>query len=85
MQLYTICRRDGWKNADQLEAAAATSLRIGDDEMSKDIRWIRTYVLKESDGSLGTLCIYQQRSKGGYRGGMIGLDNRSGYAPVSHG
>lgn len=27
--------------------------------MSEDIRWIRSYVLEESSGSLGTVCIYQ--------------------------
>ena len=26
--------------------------------MSEDIRWIRSYVVKESDGSLGTVCVY---------------------------
>jgi hypothetical protein len=30
--------------------------------MSSDIRWIRSYVLAETDGSLGTVCIYQASS-----------------------
>jgi hypothetical protein len=30
--------------------------------MSDDIRWIRSYVLAESDGGLGTVCIYQATS-----------------------
>lgn len=62
MQLYTIRRRNGWKDAAELEAAAAVSRRIGDEDMPDDIRWIRTYVVKEADGSLGTVCIYQASS-----------------------
>jgi thiamine biosynthesis protein ThiC len=31
--------------------------------MSEDIRWIRSYVLAEADGSIGTLCIYQATSE----------------------
>lgn len=58
MQLYVIRRRNGWKNGQELEAAAR-SRRIGDEEMSADIRWIRSYVVNEADGSLGTVCIYQ--------------------------
>jgi len=30
--------------------------------MSDDIRWIRSYVLPESDGGLGTVCIYEASS-----------------------
>ena len=30
--------------------------------MSEDIRWIRSYVLEEPDGRVGTVCIYQATS-----------------------
>ena len=30
--------------------------------MPDDIRWIRSYVLSESNGSVGTVCIYQASS-----------------------
>jgi hypothetical protein len=30
--------------------------------MSDDIRWIRSYVLGEADGRVGTACIYQASS-----------------------
>jgi thiamine biosynthesis protein ThiC len=30
--------------------------------MSDDIRWIRSYVLEEGGGSVGTVCIYQATS-----------------------
>jgi len=62
MQLYAIIRRDGWTDGPALEAAAARSTTVGDDEMSDDIRWIRSYVLAETNGELGTVCIYQASS-----------------------
>ena len=59
METYVILRRGGWKTGEELEAAAAVSTRIGDEEMSDQVRWIRSYVLNEEDGTLGTVCIYQ--------------------------
>jgi hypothetical protein len=62
MQLYGILRRNGWPTGGDLEAAAARSTRVGDEEMPDDIRWIRSYVLGEGDGSLGTFCVYEASS-----------------------
>jgi len=62
MQTYVIRRRHGWKTPEELQAAAARSRQIGDEEMSSDIRWIRSYVVAEEDGGLGTVCIYQASS-----------------------
>jgi hypothetical protein len=59
---YVILRRSGWKSGGELEEAAARSTAVGDNEMSDDIRWIRSYVLEEDAGSLGTVCIYQASS-----------------------
>jgi hypothetical protein len=30
--------------------------------MADDVRWIRSYVLAEQDGSVGTICIYEATS-----------------------
>jgi Protein of unknown function (DUF4242) len=62
MNTYVIRRRSGWQSPDELEAAAARSRRVGDEEMSDDIRWIRSYVVQEADGRLGTVCIYEASS-----------------------
>jgi hypothetical protein len=62
MDTYVILRRSGWQSPDDLQAAAARSTTVGDEEMSDDIRWIRSYVLAEDGGSLGTVCIYQASS-----------------------
>ncbi len=61
MQLYPIIRRGGWRTAEELEVAAERSNRV-EDEMSDDIRWIRSYVLSEEAGGLGTVCIYEASS-----------------------
>ena len=57
-----ILRRNGWKTPADLQAAAGRSKTIGDTEMSNDVRWIRTYVMAEPDGTLGTVCIYEATS-----------------------
>jgi hypothetical protein len=62
LKTYVIRRRDGWKSPEELQEAGAKSARVGDDEMSDDIRWIRTYAVKEGDGGIGTLCVYQASS-----------------------
>jgi hypothetical protein len=62
MQLYAIIRRNGWRTGADLEEAAGRSSAVGDGEMSDDIRWIRSYVLAEESGSVGTLCIYEASS-----------------------
>jgi hypothetical protein len=59
--LYAILRRSGWKSPGDLEEAAGRSTKAGE-EMSGDIRWIRSYVLEEDGGSVGTVCIYQATS-----------------------
>ncbi|MFI5123551.1 MAG: DUF4242 domain-containing protein [Vicinamibacteria bacterium] len=62
MDTYVILRRSGWKSAPELEEAAMRSRQVGDEEMSDDIRWIRSYVLDEGGGSVGTVCVYQATS-----------------------
>src|SRR3954471_12000349 len=62
MKMYVIRRRAGWRTLEDLQAAGARSGHVGDQEMSEDIRWIRSYVVHEADGELGTVCIYQASS-----------------------
>jgi hypothetical protein len=59
MRTYMIRRRKAWATPKLLERVAAKSRRIGDEEMSDRVRWIRSYVVQEDDGTLGTVCIYQ--------------------------
>jgi hypothetical protein len=56
-----ILRRSGWRTADDLREAAARSTAVGE-EMPDDVRWIRSYVTAETDGRVGTVCVYQATS-----------------------
>jgi hypothetical protein len=62
MDTYVILRRSGWRSPEELKEAAGRSAKVGDEEMSDDIRWIRSYVLEEGGGSVGTVCVYQASS-----------------------
>jgi hypothetical protein len=59
MELYAITRRSGWRSADELEQAIVRSRQIGNEQMADEVRWIRSYVLDETRGSVGTVCLYQ--------------------------
>jgi hypothetical protein len=61
MQLYVIQRRKGFRDAADLQAAAARSSTEGDKDGS-GVRWIRSYVLAEESGELGTFCVYEADS-----------------------
>jgi hypothetical protein len=61
MDTYVILRRNGWRSGADLEEAAKRSTAVGD-EMPDGVRWIRSYVLDEGDGAVGTVCIYQAAS-----------------------
>ena len=61
METYVILRRGGWRTADELAAAAERSTAEGE-RMQDDIAWIRSYVLEELDGTVGTVCVYQASS-----------------------
>jgi len=62
MQQYVILRRSGWKSPAELEEAAGRSMRVGNEDMPEDIRWIRSYVLDEGGGPVGTVCVYEASS-----------------------
>ncbi len=62
MELYAILRRSGWRSGDELEEAAGRSTKVGNEDMPDEVRWIRSYVLDEGAGSVGTVCIYEATS-----------------------
>jgi hypothetical protein len=61
MHLYVVRRPSAWANLQELEAAAARSAKVGNEEMADRVRWIRSYVVEEPDGRIGTVCIYEAR------------------------
>jgi Nickel responsive protein SCO4226-like len=62
MKTYAIRREKAWANAQELEATAERSKQVADSDFPDDIRWIRSYVIAEPGGTLGTVCIYQASS-----------------------
>lgn len=62
MQTYVILRRSGWRSGAELEEAAARSTQVGNEEMPDEVRWIRSYVLDEGAGPVGTVCVDQATS-----------------------
>ena len=67
MKTYVISRANGWGSPKELETAAGVSSRVGNEEMPDRVRWIRSYVVKEDDGRLGTVCIYQGKDEDAIR------------------
>jgi uncharacterized protein DUF4242 len=61
METYVIVRRNGWRTTDELQKMARRSTAEGE-RMAEDLRWLRSYVLAETDGSLGTVCVYEASS-----------------------
>lgn len=67
MDLYMIRRRTAWKSPEDLGQAAERSKQVAEDDFPEDIRWIRSYVIDEGDGTLGTVCIYEASSEDAVR------------------
>jgi len=59
MNTYAIRRKNAWGSPEELQGVAKRSKEVADSEFPDEVRWIRSYVLAESDGSLGSVCIYQ--------------------------
>ncbi|MFL5865543.1 MAG: DUF4242 domain-containing protein [Thermoleophilaceae bacterium] len=59
---YAIRRKNAWGSVEEVEQVAARSKQVAEEEFPSDIRWIRSYVLAEEDGTLGSVCIYQASS-----------------------
>ena len=63
MDLFMIRRKTAWQTPEELGQTAERSKQVAADEFPSDIAWIRSYVINEPDGTLGTVCIYQASSE----------------------
>jgi hypothetical protein len=59
MNTYLIRREQAWQTPEELEQTAARSKQVAEDDFPDDISWIRSYVIAEDGGTLGTVCVYQ--------------------------
>jgi hypothetical protein len=75
MKTYVIRREKAWQNPQELEAAAEKSKQVAESDFPDDIRWIRSYVIDEPGGTLGTVCIYQASGDDAVRdhAGRVGM------------
>jgi hypothetical protein len=59
MNTYVIRRERAWQSPEELERTATRSKQVAESDFPDGIQWIRSYVIKEAGGTLGTVCIYQ--------------------------
>jgi hypothetical protein len=59
MKTYVIRRENAWEDPEQLGATAERSKQVAASDFPDEVRWIRSYVIGEPGGTLGTVCIYQ--------------------------
>ncbi|HWJ43701.1 MAG TPA: nickel-binding protein [Solirubrobacterales bacterium] len=75
MKTFVIRREKAWRDAGELETTAARSKEVAESDFPDDIRWIRSYVIAEPGGTLGTVCIYQATDAEAVRShaGQVGM------------
>jgi hypothetical protein len=61
VKTYVILRRAGWKAAEDVKELAERST-VEEDPLAEDVRWLRSYVLSDPEGSVGTVCVYEATS-----------------------
>lgn len=59
MKTYVIRREKAWQDSEELQTVAGRSKEVAESDFPNDISWIRSYVIDEPGGTLGTVCIYQ--------------------------
>lgn len=58
--LVHLVRRRGFCRTDaELAQADQIARRIGDEQMARQVSWLRSYAVREHDGTLGSVCLYQ--------------------------
>jgi Protein of unknown function (DUF4242) len=62
VKTYVIRRGRGWASPRELERTAGRSVAVADSDFPGEINWIRSYVIAEDGGAVGTVCIYQASS-----------------------
>lgn len=57
--VYLIRRRHAWRTEADLGRNTHILRRIDADELANPVRWMRSYTVREDDGALGSVCLYQ--------------------------
>ena len=61
MPLYLVPRTRAWLSEEEV-AAAADCVPAVNDALRDHVRWIRSYVVQEPDGTFGAYCLYEASS-----------------------
>lgn len=64
---YLVERHDVGADPLDLERRLARADRIADETMPSQVSWLRSYVLRDGSGALGTVCLYQAVDPGALR------------------
>jgi uncharacterized protein DUF4242 len=59
MQLYAVLRRAGWRSEPEARRATERALTEAAERLPDSVRWIRSYILAEREGALGSVCIFE--------------------------
>ncbi|MDA0185211.1 DUF4242 domain-containing protein [Solirubrobacter phytolaccae] len=62
MDLYLVSRTGAWHSEEEL-AASADCMPAVLDTFGGDIRWVRSYVFAEPDGTFSAECLYEATSR----------------------
>jgi len=57
--VHLVRRRRAWPTPADFDRANAAARHVADDEMPREVTWLRSYAVREDDGSLGSVCLYQ--------------------------
>jgi hypothetical protein len=57
--VYLVRQRGAWRTPAELERSAALARRMAEEGAASGVRWLRRYAVRESDGRLGMIWVYQ--------------------------
>jgi hypothetical protein len=60
VNVYIVPRTRAWLSEEEL-AAAADCVPAVNDTLRADLRWIRSYIVSEDDGTFSAYCVYEAR------------------------
>jgi hypothetical protein len=58
-RVHLVRRRGAWPTPADFDRGTAAARHVAEDEMPREVSWLRSYTVREADGSLGSVCLYQ--------------------------
>lgn len=57
--VHLVRRRRAWATPAEFDRGVAAARHVAEDEMPREVSWLRSYTVREADGGLGSVCLYQ--------------------------